>query len=150
MLFTCFSCLYSLPSVQGDHSARFNGTGTRLLCSGLDSQLMVYDLPSQQQRVVDGKVLLKAPYFRCVDNIGHNASCFAGLDDELAISGSDNQTVPIWSLLNAVKGQSCTLERPLHVLEGHRNTIRSVRYCKVSSTIVSCDDDGVIKLWTPS
>ena len=39
--------------------------------------------------------------------------------------GDGGKGVPIWSLLDAVKGQSCTLERPLHVLEGHRNTIRS-------------------------
>ena len=143
----------------GNNSVRFNRSGTRLLCSGKDPQIVVFDLPtSQQQR----KIVLKASGFdktycgwlfdaSCF--MLHKTLCFMGINDNLVISGSNN--LYIWSLPDA-QGQDCTVDQPLCVLDtdtGHGRTqkdfINCVRYSNDNSTVVSCDDDGVIKLWTP-
>ena len=142
-----FSRFYSFPSPNENQtwSARFNGSGTRLLCSESD-QLVVYDFPSWQQPFKTGKTLLKASDYS-TDNLSIEVSCFAGIDDELVISGSDDNNMYIWSLPDP-KGQDCQVNQPLCVLSGHEDVISCVRCSRDNSTIISCDNAGVIKLWT--
>ena len=56
-----YSCVYTV-SGPGSQCARFNGSGTRLLCNEWDrSQLVVYNLsPHKQQPINNGTILLKA------------------------------------------------------------------------------------------
>ena len=142
------SRFYSIPSTSGNQtwSARFNSSGTRLLCSESDSQLVVYDFPSWQQPFKTGKTLLKASDYGNDNWTMYDVSCFAGIDDELVISGSDDCNMYIWSLPDP-KGQQCSVDQPLCVLCGHEKVINCVRCSRDNSTLISCDDSGVIKLW---
>ena len=145
---TSFSSrLYSLPSEKGTCSARFNGSGTRLLFSGDDPQLAVFDIPTRQQPTGTGKVLLDAPDFYNGD-VGYEACCFAGVDDEMVICASDDHILYVWGLSES-KGQDCTIDRPLRVLKGHEGNVNCVRFNGDKSAIISCDVYGVIKLWSP-
>ena len=143
------SHLYSFPSATGTWSARFNASGTRLLCYENDeSQLIVYNLPMRHhQATATGKVVLVDVDFRnaCV---GADACCFLGLEDELVIGGSENNSLFIWSLPDGKRGIDCTINQSFRVLSGHRDTIRCIRSSSDKSAIVSCDDSGVIKLWS--
>ena len=110
------------------------------------SNTVVYDI--QQQAVSAGKVELKEP------NSGrralaYDACCFAGVDDELVISASNDDSLLIWSLPES-QDQNMTVDRSLCVLIGHEETIRSVRSSPDKLTFISCDDAGIIKLWTPN
>ena len=147
-----FSKLYSFASSLGTWNARFNGSGTRLLCfeRGAASQLVVYDLPTRHQATGAGKVLLTDPDFRNEEDAGCDACCFAGEEDDLVISGSKDSLF-FWTLPDRNKGLDCTVNRSLYRLPGtgERKTIRSVRCSNDKSLIVTCcDDDSVIKLWT--
>ena len=88
----------------GNSIARFSRSGTRLLCSRLDPELVVYDLPTLQYPTNDGtgKVVLSAPGFDDGE-IGVKACCFMGIDDEMVISGLKDDNWYIWSLLEAKK-----------------------------------------------
>ena len=143
------SPFYSFPSVTGTWSVRFNGSGSRLLCFEDDepSQLVVYDLPMIHQPTATGKVLLKDPNMT-MSNVGYDACCFGGLEDELVISASENNSLFIWSLPDENRGLDCTVNRSLRVLAGHGSCINCMRCSSDKSAIVSCDDEGVIKLWT--
>jgi len=126
-------------------SSQFNRLGTRLLCFGSD-RLVVYDLPTLQHPTNGNmnEIVLNAP-----EPISKRtyACCFMGIDDEMVISGSDAVNLFIWSLPDA-KGQNHTVDLPLRVLTEHDNFIYCVRYSNESSSIISCDEGGVIKLWT--
>ena len=141
-----YSCLYSFPSKDVTCCARFNGSGTRLLCYEGDQRLVVYDLPVSRQDTGDGILCLAGPHFSNQD-VGRNSCCFAGSQDELVIGAADDNSLFIW-LLPDFKGQECTVNRPLHSLTGHGETNNCIRYNRGKSAVVSCDDDGIIKLWT--
>ena len=139
-----------VPDAAAIECARFNGSGTRLLCIEWNSaaQLAVYKLRNNQQQPPDNeKMLLRAKDFTCCLYVGTKDCCFAGTDDELAISTSDDNKLLICSLLaeteHTIVGQS------LKILQGHTNFLNCVRYSNEQSTIASCDSDGVIKLWAP-
>ena len=143
--------VYSFPSKNGTRYARFNLSGSRLLCHETNHQLVVYDLPTIQQSICTGKVNLKAPDFD-ITNVGSKeALCFAGIDDEfiIAASSSDNDDLSIWSLPEAKGHQDLTVNQPLRVLTGHDYEITCVRYSREKTTLISCDTDGLIRLWTP-
>ena len=145
------SRLFSFPSFTEPRGARFNQSGTQLLCSGLDPQLTVYDLPSlgnQSSFAATGKVTLGDLDFSN-EAVSYDACCFAGINDELVVSGSGDHNLHIWSLPDG-KGQDLLLNRSLHILHGHEDIIRCVRSSPDKRTIVSCGDDGTIKLWTPT
>ena len=117
--------------------ARFNVSGTRLLGSKRDaSQLAVYNLPTRQQKPSDNaKMLLRADGFTN-HAVWHQACCFAGIDDELAISASDDHKLFIWSLPSENDdGQDQTVDQSLTILQGHANKISCVRYSKEQSAI---------------
>ena len=143
----CHRPIYSFPRDTGNYSSQFNRLGTRLLCLGADPKLVVYDLPTMQQPSIgNGKVVLNALGFD-IEEIGLSACCFMGFDDEMAIYVSAAGNFFIWTLPDA-KGQNHTVDLPLRVLTGHENAINCVRYSNELSSIISCDECGVIKLWT--
>ena len=145
-----YSQLYSFLSPDGTYIARFNSSGTRLLVCDENgsSQLVVYDLPTRHRTTSTGKVL--ASLFSNKEDVGGDACCFAGLDDDLVIGGSDDHNLFIWSLPDGNRSIDCTINRSLRVLTGHGDTVNSIRCSSDKSFIVSCADDGVIKLWTAS
>ena len=117
-----------------------------MLCSGTNPDLVVHDLPTLQHLSSSTwKVELEASDFDYDD--GSDGSCFMGIDDELVIAGSTDKNLYIWSLPDA-KGQNCAVDQPLCVLPGHEDVINCVRYSNESSSIISCDEGGVIKLWS--
>ena len=125
-------------------------SGTRLLGSKRDaSQLAAYNLPTRQQKPSDnGKMLLRADGFTN-HAVWHQACCFAGIDDELAISASDDHKLFIWSLPSEADHQNQTVGQSIKILRGHGKKINCVRYNKEQSAIASFDDGGIIKLLTP-
>jgi WD40 repeat protein len=143
------SFLYSNPGAMGTWCARFNDSGTRLLCHERDpSQLVVYELPTRQQPTNTGKILLTAPDFTNGE-VGTFSSCFAGLKDELVISGSDDGNLYIWSLPSDLQQEHRRVDHPIKILSGNNNCINSVCYSSNKSALLSSDDGGLIKLWTP-
>ena len=115
-----YSCVYTV-SGPGSQCARFNGSGTRLLCNEWDrSQLVVYNLsPHKKQPINNGTILLKAKDFSN-KQVSYQACCFAGTDDELAISGSMDNNLFIWSLPGENgDGQDQTVDQSLTILKGH-------------------------------
>ena len=74
--------------------------------------------------------------------------CFAG-DDELVVGASDDTNIYIWSATAwHVEIGRPTNNTPLQVLRGHNNRIRSVRYSVQNGVLASCDENGVVKLWS--
>ena len=75
--------------------------------------------------------------------------CFAGDNEELVVGASDDQNIYIWSApaWNGEIGRS-TNHTPLQVLRGHNSRIRSVRYSIQNGVLASCDENGVVKLWS--
>ena len=143
------SCLFSFPNEKKTVNAKFDRLGKRLLCSQRKiSQLVVYDLPTLQQPIVSGNVVLTAPDFS--RKYWMDPIVFAGLNDDLVVAASDkNNELMIWALPDGRCQQDRTVDQSLQVLQGHNKVICSVRYSNEASAIVSCDVDGIIKLWTP-
>ena len=80
--------------------------------------------------------------------ISADAYCFAGLEDDLVIGGSEDGDMFVWSLPNG-RGRDCTINRSLQTFHnGNDGRVHCVCYSNDKSTIVSCGEDGVIKLWT--
>ena len=78
----------------------------------------------------------------------NNSCCFAGIDDELVISVSHDLNLYIWSLPNEQTHSSQSVDHSFCVLRGHKMAVNCVRYSKADVAVVSCDNDGIIKLWT--
>ena len=124
-------------------SVRFNGKGTRLLCLERRHPPIIYDVPFKEEQQKDGrdsKLRLLAPDF--TNDCTLKSACFAGIDDELAVAGSDNHGVYIWSVNRSV-------EEPLLVLKGHRSIVNNVRYNGNVCTLASSGVEKMIKLWAP-
>ena len=140
------SCLFSFPKEKKTVNAKFDSSVKRLLCLQR-KQLVVYDLPTLQHPIVNRNVILTAPYFSA--KIGTDPFGFAGLNDEVVAASAKNNGLMIWALPEERCQQDQAVNQPLHVLKGHNGLIRNVRYSNEASAIVSCDADGIIKLWTP-
>jgi len=127
---------------------------TRLLCCENDPPLIVYDLPTSatDAATVENKILLMDPEFSNYD-VWCDACCFAGNRDEIVVGGSDNHSLVFWSLPDAERcrqGQTVIVDTSLKTIMGHNDYICSVRYSREASVVASCDDSGLIKLWTSS
>ena len=148
----------SLSSSQdpdaGAMSARFDGKGTRLLWSEIQQPLVYYNVPTLKQPTAYGRTLLSAQGYNMQEASPRNPHlltmkspcCFAGDEDELVTGVSNDNGIYIWSAPNDEDHQM-EIDHPLHVLQGHRETVRSVRYNIHRSVLASCDDEGIIKLW---
>lgn len=65
--------------------------------------------------------------------------CFAGPSEDLILIGSENGDVHIWSKLQGTH---------LGKIEGHAGAVSCVlEYSKETSKVISCGDDGLIKIW---
>ena len=51
----------------------------------------------------------------------------------------------IWSVPEDGGGRK--IDHSFLTLQGHKNSIFSIRYCKVKSILASCGREGIIKLW---
>ena len=76
--------------------------------------------------------------------------CFAGANDELAVSASNDNGIYIWSApaMDGPLWQKRIIDRPLRVLRGHCDAVRAVRYSTQSNILASCGDEGIVKLWS--
>ena len=151
----CIRCVHSFEDSTTTYSARFNGEGSRLLCSPYSNLPVIYNVPTEQQQQqkpapadsVTGMVELTAPGYS-VAKSEHSSNCFAGDDDELVVASSSDHRLFIWSVPDG-RGDR-TIDQSLLSLTGHQHEIHAVRYCKSTSTLASGDNAGVIKLWTSS
>lgn len=65
--------------------------------------------------------------------------CFAGPSEDLVLIGSENGEIHIWSKLHGSH---------LGKIEGHTGTVSClVMNSKETSSVISCGDDGMIKIW---
>ena len=143
-------------SNSSSYTVQFDRKGTRLLCTESFSQLhgyfpVVYSVPNEQQQLDNvGNVQLSANNLK--DNL---VCCFAGEDDELVVAASAPTTYnwrttrPNLHIFSVPETEGDrTIDEPLATLSGHNQSIKSIHYS--TSTLVSCDNGGVIKLWEPA
>ena len=98
---------------------------------------------------MNGKVQFSAPGYG-VSDCGRNINCFAGKDDELVVAASADHGLYIWSLPSDQKVAGDQINnQPLVVLQGHKDSIFSVRFNQRSDTLASAGVERTIKLWTP-
>lgn len=122
-------------------NARFNAKGNRLLCIENKKSPVIYDLSNSSNRIQ-----LQAKGYR---NYGTPKSvCFAGKDDELAVAGSNDHNVYIWSVPSH-SPSSEIVDEPLLTLHGHRSIVNHVRYNSDYCVLASCGPEKMIKLWSP-
>ena len=126
----------------------FNGDGTRLLCSGFSGSPTLYNISNDHQTLE--KVQLADGF-----NPSKSTCRFAGEDDELAVASSiTDSSLYIWSVPPKCDDDNRTINQPLLSLSGHKKGIESIRYCKATSMLASCDheevNDGIVILWAPS
>ena len=80
---------------------------------------------------------------------GLNTCCFAGDEDELVVAPSAvDHSLHIWSVCDGPNGNR-RIDQSLLSLIGHKHALNTVRFCKATSSLVSCGVENVIKLWTP-
>jgi len=130
----------------------FDSRGTRLLFREVKShQYVIYEVPSDDQRqnpVQVEKTELTSPGYY-VPRDGLNTCCFAGDEDELVVAPSAvDHSLHIWSVCDGPNGNR-RIDQSLLSLIGHKHALNTVRFCKVTSSLVSCGVENVIKLWTP-
>ena len=119
----------------------FNDKGTRLVCEEKDYPPVVCNVPTEQRPNEMGKVYLAAKGFS--SSRSRNSCCFAGENDELVVACSRDNNLFIWSVPEDGGGRKIDHS----TLQGHKNSIFSIRYCKVKSVLASCGREGIIKLW---
>ena len=120
-------------------NARFNAKGNRLLCLENRESPVIYDLSNSN------KIQLEAKGYR---NFGTpKSACFAGKDDELAVAGSNDHNVFIWSVPDSPDSE--IVSEPLLTLQGHRSIVNHVRYNSDYCVLASCGPEKMIKLWSP-
>ena len=141
------SALYTVPQAKKKWCARFNSSGNRLIYSGFEPEIVVYDHPTWQRKYYLGNVKFSAPNFASK----HDSCVFGGINDDLVIAGSgdrEDANIYIWSLPD-FKYQDLTVNQPLCILFGHeKTTINCVRYSNEESAIISSYENGSIKVWT--
>jgi WD40 repeat protein len=140
------SSLQLFANSDGTKSARFNGNGTRLLCSEVNQPLAFYGIPTGKS---DKEWLYcSALGYEIESNFKvKSPCCFAGDEDELVVGASDaDNSLYVW--LADTNPYHRSNDRPLCVLRGHQDIIRSVRYSMRNGLLASCGEEGVIKLWS--
>ena len=58
----------------------------------------------------------------------------------------DDKQLYIWALPDP-KGQNCSVNQPLVVLSGHKDSVNCIRCSNDKSILISCDEAGLIRLW---
>ncbi|EDW81600.2 uncharacterized protein Dwil_GK10939 [Drosophila willistoni] len=132
-----------IPESPSCMSVRFNCNGTLLLTlhRRLPPILFKPNCPEP----------LAAFYHEEYFNSCTMKSCtFAGPQDELVISGSDNFNMFIWRM-DEVKldERNQLITTPPVILTGHRSIVNQVRYNRQRCLIASSGVEKIIKLWSP-
>ena len=146
-------CIHAFGTDTNICSARFNGRGSRLLCSTQTEGPVVYNVLTEQQRpstnaATSDKVQLKAPGYSVSIGLGCSNCCFAGVDDELVVASSTDRRFFIWSVPEG-RGNRTIDKFLLSFPTGHPSLINNVSFCKATFTLGSIST-GAIKLWTPA
>jgi WD40 repeat protein len=146
-----FSAHLLLPVTGYTVNVMFDAKGTRILCREVKGHgphhVVVYKVPSceEQQRPDQiEKTELSSPRYT-VPLLGHNICFFAADEDEFVVASAEvDHPLHIWSVLDGPPDQS------LLSLGGHELGLKSVRCSTAASSLASCGDENVIKLWTPT
>ena len=147
--------LHHFPTAKLFSSVKYNGKGTRLLCSE-ENWIVIHDIPIDGQQPIDeGTVKLRIAMESC--NIFNFRvprpipSCFAGKDDELVVAGVPDGKICIWSVPDG-RGER-NIDQPLVILQGHDKRIVSLQFSPQNCALASCGLDDEMhesfKVWTP-
>ncbi|XP_041674142.1 DDB1- and CUL4-associated factor 5 [Drosophila eugracilis] len=137
-------CQYNyIPESPSCMSVRFNCNGTLLLTLHRRLPPILYS-PGAPEPVA---TFYHDEYF----NSCTMKSCtFAGPQDELVVSGSDNFNMFIWRLDGVdLEEKHQWIETPPVILTGHRSIVNQVRYNRQRCLFASSGVEKIIKLWSP-
>ncbi|XP_016979826.1 DDB1- and CUL4-associated factor 5 [Drosophila rhopaloa] len=137
-------CQYNyIPESPSCMSVRFNCNGTLLLTLHRRLPPILYS-PGSPEPVA---TFYNEEYF----NSCTMKSCtFAGPQDELVVSGSDNFNMFIWRLDGVdLEKKNQWMETPPVILTGHRSIVNQVRYNRQRCLLASSGVEKIIKLWSP-
>ena len=136
LLFICIinlhSCIHAFGTDTNTESARFDGKGSRVLCSTQTEGPVVYNVPTEQQRpstnaATSDKVQLKAPGYSVSIGLGCSNCCFAGVDGELVVASSTDRRFFIWSVPEG-RGNRTIDKFLLSFPTGHPSLINNVSF----------------------
>nr|XP_044249329.1 DDB1- and CUL4-associated factor 5-like [Drosophila takahashii] len=137
-------CQYNyIPESPSCMSVRFNCNGTLLLTLHRRLPPILYS-PGAPEPVA---TFYHDEYF----NSCTMKSCtFAGPQDELVVSGSDNFNMFIWRLDGVdLEEKNQWMETQPVILTGHRSIVNQVRYNRQRCLFASSGVEKIIKLWSP-
>ncbi|XP_039492487.1 DDB1- and CUL4-associated factor 5 [Drosophila santomea] len=137
-------CQYNyIPESPSCMSVRFNCNGTLLLTLHRRLPPILYS-PGSPEPVA---TFYHDEYF----NSCTMKSCtFAGPQDELVVSGSDNFNMFIWRLEGVdLDEKNQWMETTPIILAGHRSIVNQVRYNRERCLLASSGVEKIIKLWSP-
>ncbi|XP_017099827.2 DDB1- and CUL4-associated factor 5 isoform X1 [Drosophila bipectinata] len=132
-----------IPESPSCMSVRFNCNGTLLLTLHRRLPPIIYS-PGSPEPVA---TFYHDEYF----NSCTMKSCtFAGPQDELVVSGSDNFNMFVWRLDGVeVNERNQWVDTPPIILAGHRSIVNQVRYNRQRCLLASSGVEKIIKLWSP-
>ncbi|XP_037707324.1 DDB1- and CUL4-associated factor 5 [Drosophila subpulchrella] len=137
-------CQYNyIPESPSCMSVRFNCNGALLLTLHRRLPPILYS-PGAPEPVA---TFYHDEYF----NSCTMKSCtFAGPQDELVVSGSDNFNMFIWRLDGVdLEEKNQWMETQPVILTGHRSIVNQVRYNRQRCLLASSGVEKIIKLWSP-
>ena len=117
------------------------------MCSEVNQPLAFYGVPTGTNNADKEWLYCSAPGYTIGSNLKvKSPCCFAGDEDELVVGASDDDNIYVWSADTNPYHRSN--DRPLRVLRGHRDIVRTVRYSNHNGLLASCGEEGVVKLWS--
>ncbi|KAH8267336.1 hypothetical protein KR018_011365 [Drosophila ironensis] len=135
-----FNCIPESPSCM---SVRFNCNGTGLLTLHRRLPPILFN-PGSPEPVA---TFYHEEYF----NSCTMKSCtFAGPQDEMIVSGSDNFNMFVWRVDGVdLEERNQWVDTPPMILAGHRSIVNQVRYNRQRCLLASSGVEKIIKLWSP-
>ncbi|KAH8330355.1 hypothetical protein KR067_001621 [Drosophila pandora] len=132
-----------IPESPSCMSVRFNCNGSLLLTLHRRLPPILYS-PGSPEPVA---TFYHDEYF----NSCTMKSCtFAGPQDELVVSGSDNFNMFVWRLDGVeLNERNQWVDTPPVILAGHRSIVNQVRYNRQRCLLASSGVEKIIKLWSP-
>ena len=127
-------------------SVRFNSLGDKLLCLCRREPPKIFPLYKSIPTLLYAKGYSNACTMK--------SCCFAGSNDEYAISGSDDHNIYVWKIpaLSPEIPDDCILPLmvyvPHMVLRGHRSVVNHVRYNPNIGCLASCGVEKMVKVRT--
>ncbi|KAI9584719.1 hypothetical protein GQX74_006614 [Glossina fuscipes] len=124
-------------------SVRFNRTGNLILALRRRLPPILYRLHSSDPTCTF--------YHKNYYNSCTMKSCtFAGEDDELVLSGSDDFNLYVWRLSDIdLEKTDQWVETAQMVLFGHRSIVNQVRYNRQKCLLASSGVEKIVKIWSP-